>query len=227
MPLVTMATSAASSNPPSPSGAGAPSNPPGTTTDPPLNSVAYYATSGLVQYSAAGAAMRNQGYGTITQTWSGSLVKAFLIWDIINPYVSGMNTGTFNGQEITGTLQGTDASPCWGDGYIYSFAADVTPYVVNGANSLTGFASGLTTGENPWDDNVIAPLAEGATLIVVSTGTTANQVYIYTGTYTSLGFSTLSTTFDHGTADATTAQTTFVVADGQFPGNSAGWNGAT
>jgi len=194
--------------------------------DPPLNSAAYYAASGNIQYVAAGAAMRNQGDGSITLTWTGSLVKAYLIWGVINTVSTGLGVGTINGHSITGALQGNDTSPCWGNGDIFSYAADVTSYVVNGANSLTGFASGLTTGEDPWDGNVVAPLAEGATLIVVSTGTTAQQVYIYTGTYTSIG-TPISTTFNHGAADATTAKTTFVVADGQLAGNLAGWNGPT
>jgi len=198
---------------------------PNTNTDPPLNSAAYYAASGNIQYQAAGAAMRDQGYGSISLTWTGSLVKAYLIWAVINPVATGMNVGTINGHAITGALQGTDVAPCW-TGNIYSFAADVTSYVVNGANSLTGFASGDTTGGDPWSDTLVTPLTEGASLVVVSTGSTAQQVYIYTGTYTSIG-TPISSTFNHGAADATTAQTTFVVADGQLAGNTAGWNGVT
>ncbi|MDA4135915.1 MAG: hypothetical protein OK449_02795 [Thaumarchaeota archaeon] len=195
--------------------------------DPPLNSTPYYAASGDLVYSAAGAAMRDQGYGTITVTWTGTLVKAFLIWDYINPTNMALDTGSLNGNTVTGILQASDVSPCWGNGNIYVYAADVTSIVNNGANSLTAFPSGLTTGESPWDLNTIAPLDEGATLIVISqTGSTAQQVYIYTGAYTSIG-TQLSSTFNHGAADGTTATTTFIVADGQLAGNTAGWNGAT
>jgi hypothetical protein len=197
--------------------------------DPPLNATPYYAASGDLVYTAAGAAMRNQGFGTITVTWTGTLVKAFLIWDYINPTNVELNTGALNGNPITGDLQATDASPCWGNGNIYVYADDVTSIVNNGANSLTAFPSGLTTGEDPWGEftTTTAPLDEGATLIVISqTGSVAQQVYVYTGAYTSVG-TQLTSTFNHGAADATTATTTYIVADGQVPGNTAGWNGVT
>ncbi len=193
--------------------------------DPPLNSTPFYAASGDLVYTAAGGAMRDQGYANITVTWTGTLVKAFLIWDYINP--SEITTGTLNGQTVTGTLQGTDASPCWGDGNIYVFAADVTSIVNNGDNHLTGFPSGTTAGADPWSSSLIAPLDEGASLVVVSqTGSVAQQVYIYTGAYTSIG-TQLTSTFNHGASDGTTAQITYIVADGQLPSNQAGWNGVT
>jgi hypothetical protein len=208
-----------------PLGASSPSTP--VPPDPPLNATPYYAASGDLVYSAAGAAMRNQGFGTITVTWTGTLVKAFLIWDYINPTNVELNTGSLNGNPITGTLQATDLSPCWGNGNIYVYADDVTSIVTNGANSLTNFPSGVTTGEDPWDGNVVAPLDEGASLVVISqTGSVAQQVYIYTGAYTSVG-TTLTSTFDHGASDGTTATITYIVADGQLPNNQAGWNGAT
>jgi len=202
---------------------------PGNVSDPPLNASALFAVSGNYVYSAAGAAMRDQGYGSITQTWSGSLVKAYLVWGVINPENVGLDGGTFNTVAITGTLQSDDASPCWGDGTLWVFAADVTSLVNNGVNTLTGFASGSTDGGDPWSE-AVAPLDEGASLIVVSspTATVANQVYIYTGTYTEpYAGNPLTSTFNHGAAIATTAQTTFVVADGQLPSNYAEYNGVT
>ncbi len=199
-------------------------NPP----DPPLNPTALYAVSGDYSYVAAGAAMRDQGYGSITVAWTGTLVAAYLIWAYINPSDAGLAGGTFNGQAITGTYQSSDTSPCWGDGDIYSFAADVTSLVQQGANSLTGFPSGIATGADPWGGgSYVAPLDEGASLVVVYTPVAAvtNQVYIYTGTYTSDG-GEISSTFNHGATILTTGTTTFMVADGQLPGNTAFWNGA-
>jgi hypothetical protein len=208
-----------------PQGAAAPNAP--AIPDPPLNSTPYYAASGDLVYTAAGAAMRNQGYGNITVNWTGTLVKAFLIWDYINPTNAELTNGALNGTPITGTLQGTDLSPCWGNGNIYVYAADVTSIVNNGINNLTNFPSGLTTGQDPWVSTTTAPLDEGASLVVISqTGSVAQQVYVYTGAYTSDG-NTLYSTFDHGAADGTTATTTYIVADGQLPGNVAGWNNVT
>ena len=193
--------------------------------DPPLNPTALYAVSGSYNYTAAGAAMRDQGYGNITETWKGTLVAAYLIFAVIDDANSGIDQGTFNGHLITGTLQSYDTSPCWGYGYIWVFATDVTSLVVNGTNHLTGFASGITTGADPWaESSYVEPLDEGATLVVISTGATPNQIYIYTGAYTG---SSLTSVFDHGAADATSAHTTFIVSDGQLPGNYAQWNSVT
>jgi hypothetical protein len=194
--------------------------------DPPLSPTALFAISGSYAYTSAGAAMRNQGYGTITVSWTGTLVKAYLIWGFINPTSTGLNGGTFNGQSISGIFQSTDLSPCWGNGNLTVFAADVTSTVINGANSLTGFPSGVTSGANPWSI-ATAPLDEGASLVVIysPTTTTANQIYLYTGTYTETTGGSLTSVFIHGSADATTATTTFIVADGQLPGNTASWNG--
>ncbi|MDA4123666.1 MAG: hypothetical protein OK456_10855 [Thaumarchaeota archaeon] len=194
--------------------------------DPALNPTALFAVSGDYTYVAAGAAMRDQGYGNITVNWTGTLVKAYLIWGYINPTTAGLSGGTFNGQAVTGTFQSTDVSPCWGGGNLTVFAADVTSLVNNGDNHLTGFPSGYTNGNDPWSEYQ-TPLDEGASLVVVYTPTTAvtNQVYIYTGTYTETTGGSLTSVFNHGATIATTATTTFIVADGQLPGNSASWNG--
>jgi len=193
--------------------------------DPPLSSTALFAVSGDYTYTSAGAAMRDQGYGNISVTWTGTLVKAYLIWGYINP-TSGLNTGTFNGHSITGTFQSTDVSPCWGGGNLTVFAADVTSLVTNGDNHLTGFPSFYTNGNDPWSEYA-TPLDEGASLVVVYTPTVpvTNQVYIYTGTFTETTGGSLTSVFDHGATIATTATTTFIVADGQLPGNTASWNG--
>src|SRR5271170_695595 len=198
------------------------SNPP----DPALSATALFAVSGNYAYTSAGAAMRDQGYGNISVSWTGTLVKAYLIWGYINPTTAGLTTGTFNGHTITGVFQSTDASPCWGGGNLTVFAADVTSLVNNGVNNLTNFPSGYTNGNDPWSEYA-TPLDEGASLVVVYAPTTAvtNQVYIYTGTYTETTGGSLTSIFDHGATIATTATTTFIVADGQLYGNTASWNG--
>ena len=195
--------------------------------DPPLNPTALYAVSGSYNYTAAGTALRNTGSGVITVSYTGTVVAAYLIWGIINPSNAGLDAANINGNPITGTLQSTDASPCWGNGNLSVFAAVVTSYVVNGANTVSGFASGITTGQDPWSA-ATAPLDDGASLVVVTTGTSPQQVYIYTGSYTepSAG-NPLTSVFNHGAAIATTAQTTFIVADGQLANNYAQYNGVT
>jgi len=154
-------------------------------------------------------------------------VKAYLIWGYINPTTAGLTGGVFNGNAITGTFQSTDVSPCWGGGNLTVFAADVTSMIVNGDNHLKGFPTGFTNGNDPWSEYA-TPLDEGASLVVVYTPTVAvtNQVYIYTGTYTETDGGSLTSVFNHGATIATTAVTTFIVADGQLSGNTASWNGA-
>ncbi|MGD0319787.1 MAG: hypothetical protein ABSB56_08840 [Nitrososphaerales archaeon] len=192
-----------------------------------MNPTAYAAYSGDYSYVAAGAAMRNQGYGNISITWTGTLFKAYLVWGYIYP-TQISSAGTFNGVNITGTFQSTDLSPCWGNGNLSVYAADVTSLVVNGINNLKNFPSGITDGSDPWSA-AEAPLDEGASLIVIYVPAAAvtNQVYVYTGTYTETNGGSLTSVFDHGATIATVATTTFVIADGQLPYNTAAWNNAT
>jgi hypothetical protein len=107
---------------------------------------------------------------------------------------------------------------------MWVFAADVTSYVTSGANTVSGFASGYTNGGDPWSES-LAPLADGASLVVLTTGATSNNIYLYTGTYTEITGGSLTSVFNHGAADATTASITFIVLDGQLPGNTASYNG--
>ena len=98
---------------------------------------------------------------SITVGYTGTVVQAYLIWYIINPTSTGLDVANINGNPITGTLQSVDVSPCWGNGNLWVYAADVTSYVVNGANTVSDFASGTTTGVDPWS-SAVAPLDDGA-----------------------------------------------------------------
>ena len=195
--------------------------------DPPLNPTALLQIGGDYTYTAAGTALRNTGSGTITVSYTGTVVAAYLIWGIINTDQTGLASASINGHTITGTFQSDDTSPCWGGGQLWVYAADVTSYVTNGANSVSGFASGFTNGANPWSEYG-TPLDDGASLVVVTTGTVSNNIYVYTGAYTEpYSGNPLTSTFNHGAADATNAQVTFIVADGQLPNNFAEYNGVT
>jgi hypothetical protein len=206
--------------------------PPGTipAPDPPLNPAALFAIGGLYSYASAGTSLRNVGSGTISVSYAGTVAKAYMIWSIINPTndpADALASAMINGHAVTGVFQSDDASPCWGNGNLWVFAADVTPYVTSGANTVSGFASGTHDGSDPQSE-VVAPLDEGASLVVISTGAVSNQIYIYTGAFTEpASGNPLSSTFNHGAADFTTATTTFIVADGQEPSNYAVWNGVT
>src|SRR3989454_5791770 len=188
----------------------------------------FAATTGSVDYVSAGAAMRNQGNGVITLTWTGTVVSAFLVWSVMPPG-SALNMGTLNGVPLTGSFVGSDTGPCWSPPTITTYIATVpTSAVINGPNTLTGFASGITSGANPWASPQTAPLLEGASLIVIYAPivpTPTREVVIYTGALTAFGGS-LSSTFPHPSATTSSAKTTYIVSDGQLPGNHAFWNSA-
>jgi hypothetical protein len=188
-------------------------------------------------YVAAGVGMRNIGGGTIAIAPPGgsTIEKAFLYWSIIRPAgPAAPNTGTLNGTPILGTLVGTSGSPCWleADALIDNYRADVTTIALDGANTLTGFPSGVTDNSSPVS-SIVAPLLEGATLVVVfeNPAFDLNTVVIRDGAQT-FAAQAVSTPFGMFTAAPSTvadqaAQTSYVVADGQarFAGDRASFNG--
>ncbi len=192
--------------------------------------VPYAVLTGPYAYVAKGAALRDQGYGLINLTWPGSstsnLVAAYMIWSEMNNSVPP-SYGTLNGVNVTGTWTAyATPSPCWSQTYIYTFVAEVTSDVVNGINNLTNFPSSLTNGYDPWNQTETGILDEGVSLIAIyDTGSRAiQQITVYSGALTSEG-ATLSAQLNYSTANRTGANTTYIVADGQLPGNEAEWNG--
>ncbi len=203
---------------------------------PPTTALAPF-TGGTLQgdYVAAGVGMRNVGSGTINLSVpaGGTIVRAFLFWAIIWDGTPPPNTGMLNSTAIAGTLEGTSGSPCWGGTGINFYSANVTGIAVDGANSLTGFPSGLTNNAPP-QGNAVFPLLEGATLVFVFSHPMwdYNTIAIYTGANT---FASQSVLYNVGSYTGWTAgnpgdqlaQHTYVVADGQarFAGGGTAFNG--
>jgi hypothetical protein len=154
-------------------------------------------------YVAHGVSMRSTGSGTIIvdDVPAGATVsKAYLLWSITGPAkMAGFyyNKGKINGSAITGSLVGTGSNPRWSvNGYglppIYAFRADVTSRMIKGGNgtyNLTGFASGITDGSDPYNGVYTAPLLDGATLIIIYSQTEGplTTVKIYNGAATTGG----------------------------------------
>jgi hypothetical protein len=206
-----------------------------STSPPPLynSQVEPYAVlTGPYAYAAAGAALRDLGYGTVNLTWPGApsktnLVAAYMIWALMDDSLPPAN-GTLNGVNVTGTWTAyATPSPCWSPTYIYTFVADVTSVVKNGLNNLTGFPSGVTSGEDPWEASQTDPMAEGASLVAIyeSGASTIHQVTVYTGADTTSA-GALQAQLNYSATDAVNATTTYLVADGQLPNNVAVWNGS-
>lgn len=186
-------------------------------------------------YVAAGIGTRNLGYGTISITGipAGATVKsATLLWDILADSSSPpFAQGTLNGQAFTGTQWASGASPCWPAGTNFSYEADVTGTVTgNGSYKLAGLATGQSDGADPWTSGSTPPLDEGASLVVVYQLASSPEVTVQIGegaTETELG-NTATATLDGFTVGAKpSAVTTYIVADGQLPGNTASFNGTT
>jgi hypothetical protein len=186
-------------------------------------------------YTAAGIGMRNLGYGTISITGvpAGATVKsATLMWDILaDASDPSFGQGTLDGQQVTGTQWASGASPCWPVGSNFSYEADVTSLVSgNGSYSLAGFASGQTDGADPWTAGSAPPLLEGATLVVVyqlSSMPEADIQIAEGATETDSGNSATATLNGFTVSAHPAVTTTYIVADGQLPGNTASFDGTT
>ncbi|MFT3969367.1 MAG: hypothetical protein QM695_03580 [Micropruina sp.] len=179
-------------------------------------------------YVASGVSLRNRGSGTIKISGipKGAKIKnAYLFWAVLSPSEStSLKKGSFAGKAITGTKIGSGAGPCWptsANAYPgYAYRADVTKKVKgNGTFALKGFASGTKNGADPFTTTAVAPLAEGASLVVVF----EKSSYPMTKVILSNGYAGLTT----GSATATVkfgfaatnpvgaVKTTFIGADGQ------------
>ena len=179
--------------------------------------------------------MRNLGYGTIdlTSIPSGSTVEAaYLLWDVLDDSQATADAqGEFDGTDITGNLVGTGDSPCWPVSANYSFEADVSNLVSgNGPYSLSGFSTGVSNGEDPWNFSSPVPELEGASLVVVYGNETEPQTYVDLSagsTETDSGNSLQQQLSGFSVSDPSNAATTFIVADGQGLGSTGTFNGST
>jgi len=191
----------------------------GTVIGTPVPLAQTYAVEQKGDYVAAGVGMRGSGPpggGTITLPalpGTATVTKAFLYWSVMNSTsIPSLDDGIINGSAITGTLIGTTADPCWTTyaTAIHNYVADVTAYVLPGANVLTGFASGGMPIITP-------PLLEGASLVVVYSDPTAarKDIIIHEGAVSFSAPPAEVTVFSGFNAVAGATKTTYVVADGQ------------
>ena len=174
-------------------------------------------------YVAAGVGMRNVGDGIIKISGipAGSTIeKALLYWNVLDNYERPeLKTGRFNGTWIQGTRIGYGASPCWSPVYNIAYRADVTNMVTgNGYYYLTNFASGDKTGCDPWSCSQVAPLMEGASLVVIweNVGAPQQTIVIYDGAQTLAATSyTFAITGFTAPTPVGSASITYIGADGQ------------
>lgn len=149
------------------------------------------------EYATGGVGLRNQNERSIIISGlpaGSTAVDAYLYWVFLldtttpPPPVTGMKLcrtwpegPTAACVTLSGTLIAIGGDPCWGSVGAYIYRAQVPVSVASGngnyfVRTLPG-AGGLTDGEDPWDGNVVFQLAEGASLVVVSTGVHTVSLY--------------------------------------------------
>jgi hypothetical protein len=155
--------------------------------------------------TATGVGLRQRKFGCLETHGipdGVNIRKAFLYWAYIAPAPTpGIHNvmdfrrfrpGPQQIQEdfFTGELIGMGADPCWfhpGANYIWVFRADVTRAILgspanpdrNGMYFVRPHenAQGNPNFDDPWDNPPVAPLLEGASLVIVTSG--YGTVYIY------------------------------------------------
>jgi hypothetical protein len=131
-------------------------------------------------------ALRNRTYGAIQISGIAPPVKrAYVYWAFLyrsTPPATqavGFCSPATGCSPKVGALLATGADTCWGSSGIAVYRADVTSSVAgNGLYliSLNSSASASNSGADPWTF-VSFPAAEGASLVVVGTGTKTVSVY--------------------------------------------------
>jgi len=157
-----------------------------------LTSMSPVAVLPSASYATGGKGMRNQGAGAIVVSGAKPPIKAALIyWAAITqgpPTAADQSvivqrlfpTPASVAVNVVGTAVGSGAQPCWTGTTITVFRGTIPLTVATGNGlykvTLKPGASGTTGGADPW---VAAPLPlfEGASIVLVGTGTGNVAVY--------------------------------------------------
>jgi hypothetical protein len=146
------------------------------------------------QYSSGGVALRNRGTGAIHVSGVIAPVKvAYIYWSVLVNAAGVIPAETSVTLQrlfpppvagpvvLPGVLLKVGADPCWGSAGAAVFRAPVPIAVANGNGlyqiTLNAGASGLTNGADPWVGAPVFPLFEGASLVIVGTGTGNVAIY--------------------------------------------------
>ncbi len=159
------------------------------------DTVVSHGTYTSAQYASGGVGLRNRGTGGISITGSITPIKAaFLYWAVITTDAPKTADTQMKIQRlsptpasavttVTGTLIGKGASPCWTGNTISVFRASVPTTLASGNGfyqvTLLPGAGGSTAGGDPWVGTQVLPLFEGASLVIVGTGTSGSTVVIF------------------------------------------------
>jgi hypothetical protein len=145
-------------------------------------------------YATGGTALRNRGAGNINISGLvGAPTHAYIYWGVIT---SGAPPTAAKGiklqrlfptesivEYLTGVAIGKGVAPCWGPSgaIITIFRAEIPLSVASGNGSyqisLHAGASGLTNGADPWVGTPVLPLWEGASMVLIGSGTGTVSVF--------------------------------------------------
>jgi hypothetical protein len=188
---------------------------------------------GGVDHTAAGTGTRNAGSGTIRLRGvppGATVVRAWLYWGTVfaNP-VPSSSTVTFNGATVLGKRVGNPtAEPCWlfQNASFAAYRSNVKPLIsagVNGNYAVSGLASAITNGSDPFTcappfPTPPTPGSEGATLVIIfshiSVPRTA-RTYIHQGPTLVTGSTTVTNSLNPLLPTHTMIKQTRFGADGQ------------
>lgn len=143
------------------------------------------------QYATGGVALRNRSVGVIHV--SGAVTPIQDAWLYFTYLYSStppaslkikltrLFPGPTSNVNVVGKLIAQSADPCWDSsgGAIYKAQVPTTFANDNGAYEITVPAGvvGLNSGEDPWDGNVVYPLDEGASLVLIGSGSSAVDIF--------------------------------------------------
>jgi hypothetical protein len=148
-------------------------------------------------YGTAGVGLRNRDTGGLTISGvTGPIQAAYLYWAVITQnappaaakkvIIQRNDAKPTQPVTVTGTPVGTGESPCWyvsaaNHTIITVYRAPVPTQVATGNGSymitLLPGASGDTRGTAPLDIDMAFPLMEGASLVIIGTGTATVGLY--------------------------------------------------
>jgi hypothetical protein len=146
------------------------------------------------QFASGGVGLRNRATGAIGISGVVPPVKAaFIYWAVITSgpaptadksilvqrlFPTPASTVT----NVTGTIIGTGPQPCWAGDTITVLRASIPTSVATGNGlykiTLLSGASGSTSGGDPWLGTAL-PLMEGASIVIIGTGTSTQEVALY------------------------------------------------
>jgi hypothetical protein len=139
-------------------------------------------------FATGAVGLRNRSEGGLELSgFTGPVKIALLYWAVITngaPTTAQSNVyfrksgGSF--VNIAGSQVGVGQSPCWGGDRTTVYRGVVPSSVANGNGLyhivLRPGAGGSTAGQNPWTSSPL-PMVEGASLVIIGTGTSTVSVY--------------------------------------------------